>query len=128
MTSDLTLVRRTTPAMYRTQDIPLIGMYVMNGKFILTKAAINLIGIKDRGGIMFGFNKAERTAYVTLDNEPDAFMVTRKDEYRYRFCSIVLRDFFMDVFDLKRVRRTIYYFDISKQPNEKGFHQITLKA
>ena len=126
--NDLILVRRTTPSMYRTQKIPLIGMNVYTGKFIMTEAAANIIGIKERAGVMFGFNKAAKTAYIILDNEPDAFIVTRKDKLRYRFCSTIVRNYMIDVFDLKRLNRTTYYFNVAEKPNKKGFFEITLKA
>lgn len=128
MTDDLILVRRKSPAMYRTQDELFLLCKPSNGKFILTRAAAQLLGIEDKGGIMFGFNKAAKTAYVTPDDEPDAFMVTRKDEYRFRFASILVRDYFVDTFDLKLDYRSLYVFKIAEQPNKRGFYQITLKA
>lgn len=128
MTDDLILIRRASPAMYGTQNNPILICSIQEGKFELTRAAAGLLGITDKGGIMFAFNKGAKTAYVTPDDEPDAFMVTRKNDYRYRFASAVVRNYFIETFGIDRWQRKTYYFDMAKEPNNKGFYQIKLKA
>lgn len=75
---------------------------------------------------MFGFNKKNQKAFISKDDEPDAFIIKRKDAYALRFTSKDLLQYFEEVFSLADFDKQVFYFKVSDLPNEKGLHELKL--
>ena len=123
---EITFVKRSTHSQLRTFKKPVIKLELKNGRFIVSDIAAKALNVDDNDGLMFGFNKAAKTAYVLKDNEDDAFKLSRKDPHTLRFCSKDLMQFFVDTFDLIEMGGLSFVFTVDLKANEKGLHKITL--
>lgn len=85
------------------------------------------MNVKDNEGVMFGFNKKEKSAYIIKDTEPDAFIIHQRDKNTFRFCSKELIGWFDEVYELSKTGILSFSFNIDEQPNEKGMYKLILR-
>lgn len=124
-TEDFEIVRRAKiVSNHRTYNNPVLKIEP-KGRFLISQKAAIILDINTDDGVMFGFNKKAKTAYITKDNEPDAFIIRRKDASSLRFTSKDLFQYFKETFGIEDNKG--YLFDISNTKTEKGFFSLTLK-
>jgi hypothetical protein len=125
MDDDFIIVKRSRPASSVSYNYPAIRLEFPSGRFLLNKLAVEALKAEQGDGIMFIFNRKEKTAYVVKDDEPDAFIIRQKlSESCYRFCSKDLAGHFASVFRLEQSERQSIIFTVETRPNEKGWHAI----
>lgn len=106
----------------RLYNQPILKLEFPQGRFILSKVACTNIGIKQDDGLMFGFNRSEKKAYLFKDDEPDSFRVRIKDKASMRLTSKDLMVHFIECFKLEM--NTPAYFLVSKKADEKNRFQL----
>lgn len=120
---ELIFVKRTRKSGLRMYNNPVLKLELPRGVFLISQKAAELLQVDADNGLMFGFNQKGKTGYVLKDDEPDAFILRRKDQNSLRFTSKDLQNYFIDTFDL--AEKSTFYFDV-QLPNNKGLHQLTL--
>ena len=126
---DIIFVKRTKKTgNCRTYNNPVIKMESPTGRFLISQKLADILNVDNDNGIMFGFNKKAKTGFVIKDDEPDAFILRRKDKHSLRFTSKDLQGFFINTFDLLETGNSTFCFNVASSPNEKGLHIITLDA
>ena len=126
---DIIFVKRTKKTgNCRTYNNPVIKMESPKGRFLISQKLADILNVDNDNGLMFGFNKKAKTGFVIKDDEPDAFILRRKDKHSLRFTSKDLQGFFINTFDLLETGNSTFYFNVESSPNEKGLHIITLDA
>ena len=126
---DIIFVKRTKKnGNCRTYNNPVIKMESPTGRFLISQKLADILNVDNDNGLMFGFNKKAKTGFVIKDDEPDAFILRRKDKHSLRFTSKDLQGFFINTFDLLETGNSTFYFNVESSPNEKGLHIITLDA
>ena len=126
---DIIFVKRTKKTgSCRTYNNPVIKMESPKGRFLISQKLADILNVDNDNGLMFGFNKKAKTGFVIKDDEPDAFILRRKDKHSLRFTSKDLQGFFINTFDLLETGNSTFYFNVESSPNEKGLHIITLDA
>ena len=126
---DIIFVKRTKKTRNcRTYNNPVIKMESPKGRFLISQKLADILNVDNDNGLMFGFNKKAKTGFVIKDDEPDAFILRRKDKHSLRFTSKDLQGFFINTFDLLETGNSTFYFNVESSPNEKGLHIITLDA
>lgn len=123
---DIIFVKRSSHSQLRTFKKPVIKLEIKNGRFIVSDIVAKALSVDDNDGLMFGFNRAAKTAYVLKDNEDDAFKLHRKDPYTLRFSSKDLMQFFDDTFGLLKTGKSSFLFSVDLQANDKGLHRVSL--
>jgi hypothetical protein len=108
----------------RTYNNPVIKLESPVGRFMISQKLADMLKVDSNDGLMFGFNQSAKTAYVMKDDEPDAFILRRKDNHSLRFTSKDLQSFFDKTFKLSS--KHTHFFSVSATPNEKGLYSITL--
>jgi len=123
---DIIFVKRSSHSQLRTFKHPVIKLEIKNGRFIVSDIVAKALGLEDNDGLMFGFNRAAKTAYVLKDDEDDAFKLSRKDSNTLRFSSKDLMQFFDDTFGLLEIGKSSFVFSVDLQANDKGLHRVSL--
>jgi hypothetical protein len=122
---EITLVKRSNRiGNYRSYNEPAFKVEYPTGVFLINNQMAEALNVKEKDGLMFGFNQSAKTGYVVKDTEPDAFVLTRKDKYLLKFTAKGLLKFFIKTFDLKGPGKQTFYFTMSSEPNEKGLFEI----
>lgn len=118
---DLLIVRRTKSIGSTIgHGLPIFRLDI-HGRFIFTKTASELLGLKKNDGLMFGFNYQDQKAYLFKEDEPDSFRVRERKDTSKHFTSKPLMVHFIDCFKLNLENKQ--HFSLSK--STKGF-EITL--
>ena len=123
--SILFVKRQTRTTNHRTYNSPIIKMEIPDGRFLISQKLADLLDVNTDDGLMFGFNKKNKTAYIIKDNEPDAFILRRKDKNSLRFTSKDLMIYFLETFEISTRDSSTFYFNVSLEANEKGLRLIT---
>jgi len=123
---DIIFVKRSSHSQLRTFKKPVIKLEMKNGRFIVSDIVAKALSVDDNDGLMFGFNRATKTAYVLKDDEDDAFKLSRKDSHTLRFTSKDLMRFFNDTFGLLETGKSSFVFSVDLQANAKGLHSVSL--
>jgi len=121
------IVRRTSHRQMNYIKDASLKIYLKNGRVSLTQKTCNILNVKDNEGVMFGFNKKEKSAYIIKDTEPDAFIIHQRDKNTFRFCSKELIGWFDEVYELSKTSVLSFSFNIDEQPNEKGMYKLILR-
>lgn len=123
---EITFVKRTKKINNcRTYNNPVIKLEQPTGRFLISQKLADILNVDNGSGLMFGFNQKAKTAYVIKDDEPDAFVLRRKDKNSLRFTSKDLQGFFIDTFKLLETGNSTFYFNVSSCPNDRGLYAIT---
>lgn len=123
---EIIFVKRSSHAQLRTFKKPVIKLELKNSRFIVSDIVAKALNVDDNDGLMFGFNKKAKTAYLIKDNEDDAFILKRKDPHTLRFSSKDLMEFFDNTFELLETGKSSFVFNVDLKPNEKGLHKISV--
>jgi hypothetical protein len=123
---EIIFVKRSSHAQLRTFKKPVIKLELKNSRFIVSDIVAKALNVDDNDGLMFGFNKKAKTAYVLKDDEDDAFILKRKDPHTLRFSSKDLMQFFDDTFELLETGKSSFVFNVDLKPNEKGLFRVLL--
>lgn len=121
----ITFVKRKRYTSARTYNKSIIKMEYPDGRFLISQPLAKILNVDSDNGLMFGFNQKARTAFVLKDDEPDAFILRRKDQNSLRFSSKDLQTYFLDTFDLLETGRSTFYFSVSEKPNDKGLYSVS---
>jgi hypothetical protein len=123
---DIIFIKRTNKTgNCRTYNNPVIKLEYPTGRFLISQKLADILNVDNDNGLMFGFNQKAKTGFVIKDDEPDAFILRRKDKHSLRFTSKDLQGFFLNTFELLESGKSTFYFNVSIQPNEKGLNAIT---
>ena len=123
---DIIFVKRTNrTGNYRTYNNPIIKLEYPTGRFLISQKLADILNVDNNDGLMFGFNQKAKTGFVIKDDEPDAFILRRKDKRSLRFTSKDLQGFFIDTFELLESGKSTFYFNVSSSPNDRGLYSIT---
>jgi len=122
--SEIEVIRRDRS--HKTEKPLTMRIEVMGSRFGFNKRVANLLNVELGGGVMFAFNKKNKTAFICKDNEIDAFKLRRKNKTMFSFSSNDLFDHFDEVFQLLEKVEVSYCFNVSANPNDKGMHQLLL--
>ena len=120
------IVRRTSHRQMNYIKDASLKIYLKNGRVSLTQKTCKILKVKDNEGVMFGFNKKEKSAYIIKDTEPDAFIIHQRDKNTFRFCSKELITWFDEVYSLSETGILSFAFNMDEKPNEKGMHKLIL--
>ena len=123
---EIIFVKRSLHAQLRTFKKPVIKLELKNSRFIVSDIVAKALNVDDNDGLMFGFNKKAKTAYLLKDDEDDAFILKRKDPHTLRFSSKDLMQFFDDTFELLETGKSSFVFNVNLKPNEKGLHKVSV--
>jgi len=123
---EIIFVKRSSHAQLRTFKKPVIKLELKNSRFIVSDIVAKALNVDDNDGLMFGFNKKAKTAYLLKDDEDDAFILKRKDPHTLRFSSKDLMQFFDDTFQLLETGKSSFVFNVNLKPNEKGLHKVSV--
>jgi len=123
---DIVFVKRSSHSRLSTFKKAVIKLEIKNGRFMISDIVAKALSVDDKDGLMFGFNRAEKTAYVIKDNEDDAFKLSRKDSHTLRFTSKDLMQFFENTFGLLETGKLSFVFSVDLQANDKGLHRVSL--
>jgi hypothetical protein len=123
---EIIFVKRSSHAQLRTFKKPVIKLELKNSRFIVSDIVAKALNVDDNDGLMFGFNKKAKTAYLLKDDEDDAFILKRKDPHTLRFSSKDLMQFFDDTFELLETGKSSFVFNVNLKPNEKGLHKVSV--
>ena len=121
------IVRRTSHRQMNYIKDASLKIHLRNGRVSLTQKTCNILNVKDNEGVMFGFNKKEKSAYIIKDTEPDAFIIHQRDKNTFRFCCKELIGWFDEVYELSKTGVLSFSFNIDEQPNEKGMYKLILR-
>ena len=123
---DIIFVKRTNKTgNCRTYNNPVIKLEYPTGRFLISQKLADILNVDNDNGLMFGFNQKAKTGFVIKDDEPDAFILRRKDKHSLRFTSKDLQSFFIDTFELLESGKSTFYFNVSSSPNDRGLYAIT---
>jgi hypothetical protein len=123
---DIIFVKRTNKTgNCRTYNNPVIKLEYPTGRFLISQKLADILNVDNDNGLMFGFNQKAKTGFVIKDDEPDAFILRRKDKHSLRFTSKDLQGFFIDTFELLESGKSTFYFNVSSSPNDRGLYSIT---
>jgi hypothetical protein len=123
---DFITVRRTQRTSgHIVYNFPTIKMEYPLGRFTISQKLANILNIDEGDGLMFGFNMKNKTAYVVKDDEPDAFIIRRKDKGTLRFTSKDLLNYFAQTFELSSEKDTRFLFAVSSSPNQNEQYMIS---
>ena len=122
---DIIFVKRVNPSNQRTFKNAVIKVEIKGGRFIISQKLAEILKVDNEDGLMFGFNRKAQTGYVVKDDEPDAFILKRKDSNTLRFTSKDLLQFFDDTFGLSELGKSNFVFTVNVKPNEKGLYQLS---
>lgn len=122
---DIIFVKRIRKSGLKMYHNAVVKMESPGGRFLISQKLADILQVDTDDGLMFGFNKKAQTAYVIKDDEPDAFILRRKDKATLRFTSKDLQNYFLDTFNLRDAEKSTFYFDVKETPNEKGFYLLT---
>lgn len=124
--NEIVFVRRTIKSTNCIKsNKPTLKLHLKDGRFSLNQKAVDILGLKENEGIMFGFNKSEKSGYVMIDNEFDSYYPRKKDKSTFRFSSNDLKKYFVEVFGLDETIKN-HAFEISGEKNKKGLHKIII--
>jgi hypothetical protein len=123
---EIVFVKRTNKTgNCRTYNSPIIKLECPTGRFLISQKLADILNVDNDNGLMFGFNQKNKTAFVIKDDEPDAFILRRKDNHSLRFTSKDLQMYFIDTFEILESGKSTFYFNVSITPNERGLYSIT---
>lgn len=100
----------------RSRNKPLLTMLVSSNRIKINMLLARLLDVDPTNGLMFGFNRKNKTAFVQKDNEVDAFILD--SELRIR--SIELMDFFSETFELFDSDESKFMFTVETKPDKYG--------
>lgn len=124
--NELTFVRRKNrQSNYMTYNYPVIKLDVKIGRFSISQMLADILIVDNNDGLMFAFNKKNKTAFLMKDGEKDAFILRRKDQGTLRFTSKDLKQHFVETFELLDSEIKTYVFSVSTDPNERGMYTIS---
>ena len=126
---DLIIARRSrlNNTVFKANTQPLFRVEFPTGRFIFYEATATTLNFADGMGLMFAFGKQQQNAYVFIETpEEDNYLPKSAGEGRkyWRFTSKDLATNFAYVFDIRN--KKFVYFELDKQPNEKGMYKLTL--
>ena len=126
ITQDIIFVKRTNNNRLRTFNLPVIKLELKGSRFIISDILAKKLNVDHNDGLMFGFNKKAKSAYVIKDDEDDAFKLSRKDPYTLRFSSKDLMNYFVDTFGLLETGKSTFIFNVDLINNERRLYRISL--
>lgn len=119
---DLIIVRRTKNVGSTIgHGLPVFRLDIQ-GRFIFTKTASELLELKKDDGLMFGFNYKKKKAFLFKEDESDSFRVRERKDTSKHFTSKPLMVHFMDCFKIDLENKQ--HFLLSE--SDKGF-EIKIK-
>ena len=127
-TDEIIFVKRANPSNLRTFKNSVIKLEIKNSRFIISQRLAEILKVDNNRGVMFGFNQAASTGYIVKDDEPDAFILKRKDAHTLRFMSKDLMGYFDKTFNLLEKGDLCFIFTVESKPNKKGLHEIKLNS
>lgn len=127
MDSDIVFVKRRSGFNgCRTFHKPVIKVELKGARFIISDALAKILNVDDGGGLMFGFNRNGGKGYLTKEDDPDGFIIKRKDKFTLRFTSKDLLKHFEMTFKLIDSGKGSFYFNVQEKPDLNGLFAFTL--
>jgi hypothetical protein len=123
---ELIYVKRDKSAQIKVSRNALMRLEIKYNRFCFNRLGAEVLGVKEKDGLMFAFNKKEKRAYIVKDNEEDAFFLHKKDEFVLKLQSKALALFFIETFDLLEKGGATFTFIIEKECAKKGYHEVKL--
>jgi hypothetical protein len=112
--------KRHTAGQYMCHEKPLIKLELNRGQVVVFQKSMELMGFKHNEAVMFGFNKKEKRGFLFKEYpQPDSYYLRNSSRGYSRFTSKDLMLYMVDVFDIPAEAKVVY-FEIEKQPTEKG--------
>ena len=122
--------QRGSTGQWKCREKTLLKVEFEQGRFVVFEKLAKQIGAKNGDAVMFGFSKKDKCAYIFKETpEEDSYYLRQAGEGRpyFRFTSKQLAQYFVEVFELDSVDK-VGYFQTCAQPNEKGWHRLTLEV